>query len=77
MICMIKLTKLNEEIFILNCVQIEAIESIPESKVTLMNKEFYIVRESPEEIVDKTVEYLAKIETLHKHTVIIKNDNEY
>ncbi|MEA5083814.1 MAG: flagellar FlbD family protein [Lachnospiraceae bacterium] len=74
---MIKLTKLNGEIFILNCVQIEVIESIPESKVILMNKEFFIVRESPEEIIDKVMEYFAKIEMLHKHTVIIKNDNEY
>ncbi|MGE4213253.1 MAG: flagellar FlbD family protein [Anaerotignaceae bacterium] len=74
---MIKLTKLNGEIFILNCIQIEVIESIPESKVILMNKEFFIVRESPEEIIDKVMEYFAKLDILHKHTVIIKNDNEY
>ncbi|MDD3569669.1 MAG: flagellar FlbD family protein [Lachnospiraceae bacterium] len=74
---MIKLTKLNGETFILNCLQIEVIESIPESKVILMNKEFFIVRESPQEIIDKVMEYFAKIETLHKHTIIIKNDNEY
>lgn len=77
MICVIKLTKLNGETFVLNCVQVEVIESIPESKVILMNKEFFIVRESPEEIIDKVMEYYAKIETLHKHTVIIKSNNEY
>ena len=74
---MIKLTKLNGETFVLNCLQIEVIESIPESKVILMNKEFFIVRESSEEIIYKVMEYFAKIEILHKHTVIVKSKNEY
>ncbi|HCT63696.1 MAG TPA: flagellar protein FlbD [Lachnospiraceae bacterium] len=74
---MIKLTKLNGETFVLNCNQIEVIESIPESKIILLNKEFFIVRESPEEIIDKVMQYFAKIDLLHRHTVIIKNGNEY
>lgn len=72
---MIKLTKLNGEIFVLNCNQIEVIESIPESKVILINKEFFIVRESPEEIINKVMEYFSKIDFLHKHTIIVRNDN--
>ena len=58
---MIFLTKLNGEEFVLNCTQIQMIELIPESKVVLMNKEFFIVRESAQEIIDKTIGYSAAI----------------
>ena len=58
---MIFLTKLNGEEFVLNCEQIQMIELIPESKVVLMNREFFIVRESPREIIDKSAEYGATI----------------
>ena len=58
---MIFLTKLNGEEFVLNCEQIQMIELIPESKVVLMNKEFFIVRETPQEIMDKSADYGATI----------------
>lgn len=58
---MIVLKKLNGEEFVINCAQIQMIELIPESKVVLMNKEFFIVQESPQEIIDKAAEYEAKI----------------
>jgi uncharacterized protein YlzI (FlbEa/FlbD family) len=37
------------------------IELIPESKIVLMNQEFFIVCESPQEIMDKAVGYGAAI----------------
>lgn len=58
---MIMLTKLNDEKIVLNSAQIEMVEMIPESKVVMMNEKFYIVRESAEEIIQKTVEYNGKI----------------
>ena len=58
---MIFLTKLNGEEFVLNCEQIQMIELIPESKVILMNKEFFIVRESAREIIEKSIDYGATI----------------
>ncbi|MCL1808169.1 MAG: flagellar FlbD family protein [Clostridiales bacterium] len=58
---MIFLTKLNGEEFVVNCEQIQMIELIPESKVVLMNKEFFIVRETAKEIIDKSVDYGATI----------------
>ena len=58
---MIILTKLNGEEFVLNSDQIQMIELIPESKVVLMNQEFFIVRESPQEIMDKAIDYSATI----------------
>ena len=62
---MIKLTKLNGEKFVLNCEQIVAIESIPESKVILHNLDFYIVKETPDDIIQKSVEYLSLIHALN------------
>lgn len=62
---MIKLTKLNGEKFVLNCEQIIAIECIPESKILLNNLSFYIVRETPDEIIEKSIKYLSAIRTLN------------
>lgn len=58
---MITLTKLNDEPFVLNDSQIQTINMIPESKIVLMNKEFFVVQESPEEIIQKIVDYQARI----------------
>lgn len=58
---MIKLTKINNEHFVLNCDHIVTIDIIPESKITLTNKEFYIVKEGIDEIIDKVIDYNRKI----------------
>ena len=58
---MITLTKVNNERIVLNSRQIELIETIPESKVIMMNGRFHIVKESVEEIIEKTIEYNSKI----------------
>lgn len=63
---MIKLTKLNNEIFVVNCSQIQSIEIIPESKVILMNKEFFVVKESADEIIQKVIEFNALVYDQHK-----------
>ncbi|MCI8342640.1 MAG: flagellar FlbD family protein [Firmicutes bacterium] len=68
---MIRLTKLNNDEFVLNSNHIEYIEIIPESKVVLDNKDFYIVRESVDEIIDKIVEYNAKIHSFYKNITVI------
>lgn len=57
---MIMLTKLNDQEIVLNCAQIESVEVIPESKVVMMNGKFFIVKESAEEIIQKTIEYNKK-----------------
>ncbi len=61
---MIVLTKLNNEKIVVNSFQIETIELIPESKIVMMNGKFCIVKESAEEIIEKTIEYNAKV---HKY----------
>lgn len=59
---MIMLTKLNGEKIVLNSSQIESIELIPESKVIMMNGKFCLVKESAEQIIEKTIEYNGRIQ---------------
>ncbi|HIS78829.1 MAG TPA: flagellar FlbD family protein, partial [Candidatus Caccousia stercoris] len=53
---MILLRKMNNETFLLNHNQIEYIESIPESKIVMMNHDYYIVKDKVEEIIQKIAE---------------------
>lgn len=71
---MIKLTKLNNEEFIVNSNQIQMIELIPESKIVLMNREFFVVRESEKEIIDKIIRYNAEIFNAANISVMKKKD---
>lgn len=54
---MITLTKVNGELITINSFQIEFIELIPESKVNMMNGKYHIVKESPEEIIEKVIQF--------------------
>ena len=67
---MIVLTKRNQEKFLVNHLQIECIESIPESKITMMNHDYYLVRESVEEIINKIAEYNAKVQDIHREIIV-------
>ncbi len=67
---MIQLTKRNHEKFLVYHLQIEYIECIPESKVVMMNRDYYIVRESVEEIIQKIAEYNAKVQDIHRQISI-------
>lgn len=59
---MIHLTRINGEEFVLNCRKIERIEIIPESKVILESGKYYIVTESVDEIIRRTIEYNGQIQ---------------
>ncbi|MBD5147363.1 MAG: flagellar FlbD family protein [Oscillibacter sp.] len=67
---MIILTKRNHEKFLVNHLQIECIERIPESKITMMNHDYYLVRESVEEIIDKIAVYNAKVQEVHREITV-------
>lgn len=58
---MIKLTGLDEKEFVINSDQIEKLIEIPQSVITLVNGNKYIVKESNDEIIDKIIEYKRKI----------------
>ena len=70
---MIVLTKRNHEKFLVNHLQIEYIESIPESKIVMMNHDFYLVRESTEEIIEKIARYNAKVMDIHRTVTVNEN----
>ena len=63
---MIQLTKRNGERFLLNHQQIESIEMIPESKIVMMNRDYFIVKESPDQIIRRITEYSAKVQDVHR-----------
>ena len=58
---MLKLKKLNGTTVVINCDQILAIELIPETKIIMMNHDFYIGQESVDVVMQKVIEYHAKI----------------
>ena len=67
---MIQLTKRNGERFLINHTQIECIEMIPESKIVMMNRDYFIVRESPDQILRRISEYTAKVQDVHRTLTI-------
>lgn len=50
---MLKLVRLNGEVLYLNMFQIESMESIPETKVKMMNGDYYLVKDSADSIMDQ------------------------
>ena len=67
---MIMLTKRNHEKFLVNHLQIEYIETIPESKIVMMNRDYFIVKESPEQIIKRIADYTAKVQDVHRALVV-------
>ena len=68
---MIQLTKRNGERFLVNHSQIESIEMIPESKIVMMNRDYFIVKESPEQIIKRISEYDAKVRDVRRELNIV------
>jgi flagellar protein FlbD len=67
---MIVLTKRNHEKFLVNHLQIEHIECIPEVKITMMNHDYYLVRETVEDIIEKIAVYNAKVQDVHREIAV-------
>ena len=68
---MIPLTRMNKEKFLVNHLQIECIETIPESKVVMMNHDFYLVRETVDQIIQEIMAYNAKVQDIHREISVI------
>ena len=67
---MIILRKRSGERFLVNENQIQCIELIPESKIVMMNHDYYLVMESAEEILAKIIEYNAKVRDVYRELTI-------
>ena len=72
----IELRKMNNERFLLNHNQIECIELIPESKIVMMNHDYYIVRDTVEEIIEKIAKYNAKVQDIHREIAVVERYKE-
>ncbi len=69
---MIKLTKIkSKESILVNHNQIQHIEFIPETKVVMMNRDYYLVEETGEQIIQKIAEYTAKIVDIHREITLV------
>lgn len=58
---MIKVTRLNGVEYWLNPHLIEVIEKRPDTTITLLSGKKIVVKESPEEIINKIIEYRRKL----------------
>ena len=68
---MIVLTKMSKERFLVNHNQIECIETIPETRVVMMNHDYYLVQETVEQIIQKIAEYNAKILDINRQISVM------
>ena len=58
---MVILTKLNDQTFTVNSDLIETLEQTPDTVIVMTTGNKYVVKESPEEIIDKIIEFKRKI----------------
>ena len=68
---MIVLRKMNNERFLVNHNQIEFIELIPECKIVMMNHDYYLVKDTVEEIIQKIADYNAKVQDIHREISVL------
>jgi flagellar protein FlbD len=61
---LIKLTKLNGKTFSLNCLYIESAEAFPDTTITLTNGKKIVVKETIEEVEERTLSFYRKINVL-------------
>jgi flagellar protein FlbD len=60
---MIKLTRFNGNIFVLNDDLIEVIEETPDTIIKLSNDKKIVVKEGVDEVIEKIIKYKRKIHT--------------
>lgn len=58
---MVILTKLNDQVFTVNSDLIETLEETPDTVVVMTTGNKYVVKETPQEIIDKIVQFKRRI----------------
>ena len=54
---MIRMTRLNEQVIVVNADLVESLEATPDTVVTLTTDRKYVVRESVDELIDRIIAY--------------------
>ena len=67
---MICVERLNGEILYLNWLQVELIEQIPETKIRMMNGDYYLVKDSVESIKDQVTGFFQRYVSIKKEEQI-------
>jgi len=67
---MIRLTRLNGKVFVVNADLIEIMEETPDTVVTLNNGNRFVVSESVDEVIERIVKYRKKI-----YQIVIQGDD--
>lgn len=74
---MVILTKLDGSEFALNCDLIETISVNPDTTIRLVNDKIIIVRESLQEVIQKTIDYRKQIyQLVISEPLVIENKSE-
>ena len=58
---MVILTKLNNQEFTINCDLIETMEQTPDTVIVMTTGNKYVVKETPEEVINKIVQFKRNI----------------
>lgn len=61
---MVMLTKLNGQIFTVNTDLIETLEQTPDTVIVMTTGNKFVVKETPEEVIDKIVQFKGRIHLL-------------
>ena len=67
---MICVERLNGEILYLNWLQVELIEQIPETKIRMMNGDYYLVKDSVASIKDQVTGFFQRCVSIKKEVQI-------
>lgn len=59
---MIKLTRLNGSVYVLNSDFIETIEATPDTVISTSDAKKYVCRESVDEVIEKIIEFRGRIQ---------------
>lgn len=63
---MIKLTRLNGQVFVLNSELIKSVDTRPDTYITLLSNDHLIVKESMEDVIKRALEYRRLTHPLSK-----------
>ncbi len=64
---MIKLTKINGEMLVVNCFLIEFVEATPDTTISLTTGHKLMVRESVDEVIARAADYQSRVGFLPQH----------
>ncbi|AAM24654.1 flagellar protein FlbD [Caldanaerobacter subterraneus subsp. tengcongensis MB4] len=69
---MIYVTRLNDEEFVVNADLIEFIEKTPDTVISLTTGKKIVVKETPEEVIERVIQYKRKIFAIERGKEVLE-----